>query len=249
MSMIKVSGVWKTYNLHKSVGIKELFVGRTRSDEHRFARKWALQDVSFEVSAGRSLGIVGHNGTGKSTLLSLLLGTIRADRGTIVRAGRTGAMLELGSGCHPELSGRENIFLNGSILGLHIREIKAKFDAIVQFSELGTAIDQPMRTYSAGMSARLAFSVLAHAHSDVLLIDEILAVGDASFQAKCSDFLKDYIASGGTLVVVSHNLHTLRELCVAGLWLHEGAIAEYGTIDCAIDRYRTWIDAQAGGTG
>lgn len=236
--MIEVNGVWKTYHNHAQIGIKERLVGKRLPEEGRFLRNWALQDISFTVDSGRSLGIVGHNGTGKSTLLSLLLGTIKEDRGTITRKGCIGAMLELGSGCHPDLSGRENIFLNGSILGLRIAEIKQKFDSIIAFSELGAAIDLPMRTYSSGMSARLAFSVLAHAHRDVLLIDEILAVGDASFQTKCSAYLRDYTAQGGTLVVVSHSLSTLQELCADGIWLHEGRLAERGEIGDVVERYR-----------
>lgn len=241
MPMIEVNGVWKTYHNHPRLGIKERLVGKRAAEGGRFARGWALQDISFKVDAGRSLGIVGHNGTGKSTLLSLILGSIKEDRGEIKRTGYIGGMLELGSGCHPDLTGRENIYLNGSILGLRIAEIRQKFDSIVAFSELGSAVDLPLRTYSSGMSARLAFSVLAHAHRDVLLIDEILAVGDASFQAKCATFFSDYRARGGTLIVVSHDLHHLQELCADGIWLHEGRLAEYGPIEATIDSYRKFI--------
>jgi ABC-2 type transport system ATP-binding protein len=250
MPMIEVDGVWKTYRNRVQLGIKERLVGKRMpgEDEH-FARTWALEDISFQVSAGRSLGIIGHNGTGKSTLLSLILGTIKEDRGEIRRRGRIGAMLELGSGCHPDLTGRENIYLNGSILGLHIAEIKREFDSIVAFSELGSAIDLPMRTYSSGMSARLAFSVLAHANRDILLIDEVLAVGDASFQAKCANYFSDYTAQGGTLVVVSHNLETLLELCADGVWLDEGRLVEHGTIEVAVESYRKFIAAKTEPTG
>lgn len=238
MSMIDVSGVWKTYRNHPQLGLKERLVGkRVPVEEGRFARSWALRDISFQVDAGRSLGIVGHNGTGKSTLLSLILGTIKEDRGTIKRKGRIGAMLELGSGCHPDLTGRENIFLNGAILGLRIAEIKQKLDSIIAFSELGAAINLPMRTYSSGMSARLSFSVLAHAHHDALLIDEILAVGDASFQTKCSAYFRDYTAQGGTLVVVSHSLQAIQDLCVDGLWLHEGKLVQQGPISNIVKNY------------
>lgn len=238
MAMIEANGVWKRYINHLQLGIKERLVGRSLpvQDEH-FARNWTLQDINFQVEAGRSLGIMGNNGSGKSTLLSLILGTLKEDRGKIRRKGRIGAMLELGSGCHPDLTGRENILLNGAILGLRIAEIKQKFDSIVAFSELGAAIDMPMRTYSSGMSARLAFSVLVHAHRDVLLIDEILAVGDAGFQAKCSAYLHDYTAQGGTLVVVSHDLVTLEKLCADGIWLHEGKLAERGAIVEVTKRY------------
>ncbi|AMA58986.1 ABC transporter ATP-binding protein [Bradyrhizobium sp. CCGE-LA001] len=239
MPVVAVHEVWKTYHNHSVLGIKERLVGkRVAAPEGRFARSWALQDITFKVDAGRSLGIIGHNGTGKSTLLSLLLGTIKEDRGTIERSGRIGAMLELGSGCHPDLTGRENIFLNGSILGLRINEIKRKFDSIVAFSELGPAIELPMRAYSAGMSARLAFAVLAHADRDVLLIDEILAVGDAAFQAKCADYLSNYTARGGTLIVASHDLQNLQTLCVEGIWLHEGKLVEQGPIAAVARSYQ-----------
>lgn len=243
MVAIEVRNVWKTYRSYASFGIKEWMLGKRISKEGRFSRNWALQDISFNVHSGRSLGIVGHNGTGKSTLLSLMLGTLQADRGSITQRGRVGAMLELGSGCHPDLTGRENIYLNGAIQGLRIAEIKASFDSIVDFSELGPAIEQPMRTYSAGMSARLAFSVLAHAKSDVLLIDEILAVGDASFQNKCTDFLNSYTQQGGTLVVVSHSLQTLQELCVEGIWLHEGKLISNEPIGVTVERYRQSVAA------
>lgn len=240
MSMIEVNGVWKTYYNHLQLGIKERLVGkRVPAEQNRFARSWALQDINFEVHAGHSLGIVGHNGTGKSTLLSMLLGTIKQDRGEIRRRGRIGAMLELGSGCHPDLTGRENIFLNGAILGLRIAEIKRKFDSIVDFSELGSAIDLPMRTYSSGMSARLAFAVLAHAHRDVLLIDEILAVGDASFQVKCAAYLRDYTLQGGTLVVVSHDLRAIEDLCKDGIWLNEGKLVKQGLISTVVENYKS----------
>ena len=247
---IEVNGVWKTYHNHVRLGVKERLVGkRVSGEEEHFARRWALKDINFKVEAGRSLGIVGHNGTGKSTLLSLILGTIKEDQGEIKRRGQIGAMLELGSGCHPDLTGRENIFLNGSILGLRIAEIKQKFDSIVAFSELGSAIDLPLRTYSSGMSARLSFAVLAHAHRDVLLIDEVLAVGDASFQAKCSAYLSDYTARGGTLVVVSHNLEAVQELCVDGIWLDEGRLIEQGSIETTIEAYRKFIVRSIEATG
>jgi homopolymeric O-antigen transport system ATP-binding protein len=242
MPMIELNGVWKTYHNHPRLGIKERLVGkRVAAEQGRFARNWALQDISFTVDAGRSLGVVGHNGTGKSTLLSLILGTINQDRGEIRRKGNIGGMLALGSGCHPDLTGRENIYLNGSILGLRIAEIRRKFDSIVAFSELGSAINLPLRTYSSGMSARLAFSVLAHAHRDVMLIDEVLAVGDASFQTKCAAFFSDYQAQGGTLIVVSHDLVSLQALCADGIWLHEGKVVERGTIAATIDSYRKFI--------
>lgn len=238
MKMLELCDVWKSYGSASRAGVKELLVGKPEVIDSRFFREWALEDISVSVEAGRSLGIVGHNGTGKSTLLSVMLGTLLVDRGSIVRRGRVGAMLELGSGFHPDLTGRENVFLNASILGVRIREARANFDSIVEFSELGSAIEQPMRTYSSGMSARLAFAVLAHAHSDVLLIDEVLAVGDAGFQRKCADFFAAYTANGGTLVIVSHNLEALERLCHDGICLHEGRMVARGSIDTALDCYR-----------
>jgi lipopolysaccharide transport system ATP-binding protein len=241
MAVIEANGVWKKYYSHLRLGIKERLVGKHVPPEGRFARNWALQDVSFTVDAGRSLGVIGHNGTGKSTLLGLILGTIKQDRGDIRCKGDIGGMLALGAGCHPDLTGRENIYLNGSILGLCLAEIHQKFDSIVAFSELGSAIDLPLRTYSSGMSARLAFSVLAHAHRDVMLIDEVLAVGDAGFQAKCAAYFADYQARGGTLIVVSHDLISLEKLCVDGIWLHEGKVVHQGPVAEAIECYRKFI--------
>ena len=169
MKRLELCDVWKSYGSPIRVGVKELLVGKTNATDSRFLRKWALEDISLSLDAGRSLGIVGHNGTGKSTLLSIMLGTFLADRGSIVRRGRVGAMLDLGAGFHPDLTGRENVFLNASIMGVRIREVRAKFDSILEFCELGAAIEQPLRTYSSGMSARLAFAVLAHVDSDVFL--------------------------------------------------------------------------------
>jgi lipopolysaccharide transport system ATP-binding protein len=242
MAMIEIRNIWKSYGPINRVGIKELMVGKRTVVERRFLRKWALENISFSVDAGRSLGIVGHNGTGKSTLLSLILGTLSADCGCIVRRGRIGSMLELGSGFHSDLTGRENIFLNASILGLRIREAREQFDSILAFSELGSAIEQPMRTYSSGMSARLAFAVLAHARSDVLLIDEVLSVGDAGFQKKCASFFSNYTENGGTLVIVSHDLETIKQLCLDGICLHEGKLLEQGSIGAVIDNYRLRIE-------
>lgn len=243
MQMLKLHDVWKAYGAPARVGVKELLVGKSNVTDRKFLRKWALEDINFSLDAGQSLGIVGLNGTGKSTLLSVMLGTLLVDRGSIVRRGRIGAMLELGSGFHPDLTGRENVFLNASILGVRIREVRAKFDSILEFCELGAAIEQPLRTYSSGMSARLAFAVLAHTHSDVLLIDEVLAVGDASFQRKCVDFLAAYTASGGALVIVSHNTEALKKMCHEGICLGEGRILAHGPIHTILDCYAKICDA------
>lgn len=245
MRLIEVVGVWKTYGNRSRYGLKDRLVGKAPLADGRFSRRWVLQDISMSIDSGSSVGIVGHNGTGKSTLLSLLLGTIKEDRGTIRRQGRHGAMLELGAGFHPDLTGRENIFLNGSILGLRIHEIRKSFDSIVAFSELAEAIEQPVRTYSSGMSARLAFAVLAHAHRDVLLIDEIISVGDASFQARCLSYFQEFVAQGGTLVVVSHDLGVLQTLCVDGICLREGKMVDQGRIGDVVSGYRRMIEREA----
>lgn len=235
---IKVDGVWKGYSAYKAIGLKAATVGRQRRLGVDYSRKWALQDINFEVEVGKSFGIVGHNGSGKSTLLSLLFGTIFCDQGSIVTFGNIGGMLELGAGCNLELTGRENIFMSAAILGMRISEVNRAFDSIVDFSELGSAIDLPLRTYSQGMSARLAFSVLAHARRDILLIDEVLSVGDLGFQEKCLQYLGDYTSSGGTLIVVSHDLLAVERLCSDGIMLHEGRVTAAGSMSSVIRTYR-----------
>lgn len=235
-AIIRCSSVWKRYG-KPARGIKELLVGRRKVVESRYSREWALRDVSFEVPRGSAFGIVGHNGTGKSTLLSLLLGTMRPDQGSIHIEGRVASLLELGAGFHPDLTGRENIFLYGSILGMTLAEIRKHFDAIVAFSELEGAIDNPIRTYSNGMTARLGFSTIIHTPVDVLLIDEVLAVGDSRFKAKCRDFLHDFKARQGTLVIVSHELETLEEMCDTGMCMNLGQVVEQGDIASVIAHY------------
>lgn len=236
-TMISCSGLWKCYG-KSARGIKDLLVGRHRTVESKYAREWALKDVSFEVQRGSAFGIVGHNGTGKSTLLSLLLGTIRPEMGTVSVDGRVAALLELGAGFHPELTGRENIFLYGSILGMTLAEIRSSFDAIVEFSELETAIDNPIRTYSSGMMARLGFSTIIHAPADILLVDEVLAVGDSRFNEKCRAFLHGFRARQGALVIVSHDLDTLASMCDTGMCLNLGEIVSRGAMGDVLDDYR-----------
>ena len=207
-SVVRCEDVWKRYG-RQARGIKELLVGRSKSVDSRYSREWALQEISFEVKRGSAFGIVGHNGTGKSTLLSLLQGTLLPDKGLIKNDGRVASLLELGAGFHPELTGRENIFLYASILGMTLAEIRKCFDSIVDFSELEGAIDNPIRTYSNGMIARLGFSTIIHVPVDLLLIDEVLAVGDSRFKEKCKQYLYDFKARNGTLVIVSHEIGTL----------------------------------------
>lgn len=228
----------KTYSRVRPLGIKELLVGRHRRVRSgRFSREWALRDVSFSVRAGRAFGVIGANGSGKSTLLSLVLGTLRPDNGTLRVTGRIASLLALGAGFHPELTGRQNVFLYSAILGMRLRDTRARFDKILEFSEIGDAIDNPLRTYSSGMITRLGFSTITHADADILLIDEVLGVGDLDFQAKCRSYLERFKRSG-TLMIVSHDLASLVELCDDGLWLDQGKIAYRGRMQDVVDHYR-----------
>lgn len=234
---VAVRELWKSYHQRPRLGIKELFVRREAARSSRFSREWALQDVTFAIEGGRAFGVVGHNGTGKSTLLGLLLGTILPDRGTVHVNGRVASLLEIGAGFHPELTGRENIFLYGSILGMTLREIRSRLERIVAFSELGDAIENPIRTYSNGMITRLGFSVIIHAPGDIVLIDEILGVGDTRFQQKCMERLMEFKRARGTIVFVSHDMETLRYVCDDGVCLNEGVVAKLGTMGEVIQHY------------
>ena len=205
---------------------------------------WALKDVSFEVKKGEILGIIGPNGAGKTTALRLLAGITAPTSGNIHGNGRVSALIQLGAGFHPDLTGRENIYLNGSILGLSREEINKRFDSIVDFSELGEFIDTPVKRYSSGMYVRLGFAVAAHIDPDILLIDEVLAVGDASFQAKCWKRIRDLQAVNTTVVFVSHNTWAVRGLCDRVLLLSKGKIDSEGVPDEVIQSYECSIRDQ-----
>lgn len=236
-AVIACESLWKSYHVRRPLSIKTLVVGRKSPEETRFSREWALNDVSFRVARGQAFGVVGHNGGGKTTLLSVLLGTVGVDRGRVEVCGRVASLLELGAGFHPDLTGRENAILLGSILGMRLDEIRARFGAIVEFSEIESAIDNPLRTYSAGMMVRLGFSVIIHSPADVFLIDEVLAVGDARFQEKCREYLREFKKRNGTLVIVSHNLRELAGICDEGICLDMGRVVDAGPIDGVISRY------------
>ena len=190
---------------------------------------WALRDVSFDVNEGEVLGIVGANGAGKSTLLKVLSRITVPTEGEALLRGRVASLLEVGTGFHPELTGRENIFMNGSILGMSRTEIAAKFDEIVAFAEVEAFLDTPVKRYSSGMYVRLAFAVAAHLEPEILLIDEVLAVGDVGFQRKCLGKMKDVARSGRTVLFVSHNMGAVKKLCDRGIWIDGGRIIETGT--------------------
>ena len=198
---------------------------------------WALKDVSFEVPEGEIVGIIGRNGAGKSTLLKLLSRITEPSRGRIRIRGRIASLLEVGTGFHPELTGRENIFLNGGILGMSRNETRAKFDEIVAFAEVAKFLDTPVKRYSSGMYVRLAFAVAAHLEPEILVVDEVLAVGDAEFQKKCLGKLHDVATGGRTVLFVSHNMHAVSSLCNRGLLLEGGCLARSGTVKEVMDAY------------
>ena len=198
---------------------------------------WALKDISFEIGEGEVLGIIGKNGAGKSTLLKILSRITEPTSGVIEINGRVSSLLEVGTGFHPELTGRENIFLNGAILGMRKKEIEEKFDEIVNFAEIEKFLDTPVKRYSSGMYVRLAFAVAAHLEPEVLLVDEVLAVGDIAFQKKCLGKMEDVAKGGRTVLFVSHNMGAIRSLCNNAIWLDNGRIIKKGTTDEVIKDY------------
>jgi len=199
---------------------------------------WALRDVSFRLEDGESLAIVGSNGAGKSTILSLAAGLTRPTRGKVIVQGRIAALLELGSGFHPDLTGAENLVLNAALLGLSRKKTNQLFDRIVEFSGIGEFIDDPLRTYSSGMVMRLAFSVAIQCEPDVLLIDEVLAVGDAQFQEKCREALAGFRRSGKAMLFVSHSAAAVREMCDRAIWIDHGSVVMQGRVDEVLDAYQ-----------
>jgi lipopolysaccharide transport system ATP-binding protein len=211
---------------------------RTKELSKRAKREfWALQDVSFEVKRGEAFGIIGHNGAGKSTLLKLLSRIMKPTSGTFEVVGRLSALIEVTAGFHPDLTGRENIYLNGAILGMTRREIESKFEEIVEFSGLAEFIDTPVKRYSSGMNARLGFSVASHVNPEVLIVDEVLSVGDNVFQQACMERMRSVINGGATVVFVSHNLKALSELCQRAMLLEHGKVVTIGSTDSALRQY------------
>jgi lipopolysaccharide transport system ATP-binding protein len=198
---------------------------------------WALDDVSFEIDRGEVVGIIGRNGAGKSTLLKVLSRITKPTRGFAELRGRVGSLLEVGTGFHPELTGRDNIFLSGAILGMRRADIARRFDDIVEFSGVSTFIDTPVKRYSSGMYVRLAFAVAAHLEPEILLVDEVLAVGDAEFQKKCLGKMQAVVSDGRTVLFVSHSMAAVKGLCRRGLWIDQGRLAADGPVDDVVDRY------------
>jgi len=236
---IEVVGISKRFRLYreKPTSLKQrLLSGRTRSDD-----LWALRDVTFDVTSGETLALIGHNGSGKSTLLKIIAGILRPTEGLIRQRGRIAALLELGAGFHHELTGRENVYLNASFLGLSRRDTDRVYDEIVRFAELEEFMDMAVKFYSSGMLVRLGFSVAVHVDPEILLIDEVLAVGDEAFQARCLDRVRTFQREGRTIVLVTHALDQVRQLCDRAVMLDHGAIHAMGDPDDVVRAMRLTI--------
>lgn len=237
VNAVEVSDLWKNFRLYHERN-QYLKAAILRGRRARYEEFWALRGISFSVATGTTLGVIGSNGSGKSTLLKCLTGILTPDRGTVGVKGRISALLELGAGFHPELSGRENVFLNGAILGLTKKEILARFDDIVEFAGLSQFIDTPVKNYSSGMYVRLGFAVAAHVDPEVLLIDEVLAVGDEVFQRKCAERIEQFRREGRTIVLVSHGLGQVEQLCEQVLWIDKGELKMFGPAGEVISAYQ-----------
>jgi len=256
---IRVNGLGKLYQIgaarEKGDGLRHALEGTVRKWGNRLRGRatppeptqedfWALKDVSFEIKRGECVGVIGRNGAGKSTLLKLLSRITEPTEGEIGLKGRVGSLLEVGTGFHPELTGRENIFLNGSVLGMGRREIQAKFDEIVAFSEVEKFLDTPVKRYSSGMYVRLAFSVAAHLEPDILIVDEVLAVGDMAFQARCYAFFAKLVQSGVSILLVTHNLLALKDYCRRGILLVDGRKVDDGPVHFVLQAYKKIMEAR-----
>lgn len=242
---ISVKNLNKCFQIYENPRdrLKQFLLPRLRhlsgkSSKNYFREFWALRDVSFEIKKGETVGIIGRNGSGKSTLLQIICGTLTPSSGSVQITGRVGALLELGSGFNSEFTGRENIYMNASLLGLSKEEIDKRFDNIVAFADIGEFIDQPVKFYSSGMYVRLAFSVVAHVDPDILVVDEALAVGDYAFQQKCFNRIQDLQKRGCSIVLVSHDLTSLVQFCSSGYVLREGVIVGRGSAHEAVNIYK-----------
>lgn len=233
---ISVDEVWKRFRIYheRNQSVKAALM---RGGRARFEDFWALSDVSFDVREGTTVGLIGHNGSGKSTLLKCLARILTPDRGSVTIRGKVSALLELGAGFHQELSGRENIYLNGSILGMSKADIDRRFDEIVSFAGVEQFIDMPVKNYSSGMYVRLGFSIATSVEPEVLLIDEVLSVGDENFQRKCLGRISELRSEGRTVVVVSHALGTVRSICDEAVWLERGRVRTVGPASDVADQY------------
>src|SRR3954469_3904596 len=250
MDRVQFESVSKRYVLGENMDAREALTAAARRLLHRERTErtvlWSLQDVSFSVGDGEALGIVGRNGAGKSTILKILARITSPTRGVSRTRGRVAALLEVGTGFHPELTGRENVYLNGAILGMTRRDISLRFDQIVDFSGVERFLETPVKRYSSGMYLRLAFAVAAHLEPDVLVVDEILAVGDAEFQRKCLGRMQEAEQEGRTLIFVSHDLQSLARICERSLWLERGQVVDSGPTAAIV---RSYLSSGLSGAG
>lgn len=243
--IISCRGVGKAYQLYlrRNDQLKQVLFGRWRRFYHEH---WVLRDVSFSVQRGEKVGVIGRNGAGKTTLLQIICGITRPTHGDVKVVGRVAPILALGAGFDHQLTGRENALIGGAILGMRRSEVEARLGAIAAFADIGDFFYQPLKMYSTGMSARLAFAVCAHADADILIIDEALSVGDAAFSAKCDAFIKDF-AKRGTILVVSHDLHLLGAICDRIVWVEDGVLRAFGPAKEVIASYLEWVQGEAQG--
>jgi ABC-2 type transport system ATP-binding protein len=252
-TVVRVEDVSKRFVIRKDNSLKERIVTLGRAGRRHSEDFWALRNVNLDIKAGTTIGLLGPNGSGKSTLLKVIGGILEPTTGSVERRGRLAALIELGAGMHPDLTGRENVFLNAAIVGLTQEEAEEKFDDILNFSGIGPFIDTQVKFYSSGMYVRLAFAVAIHTDPDVLLVDEVLAVGDEAFQKKCLDKIRDFQKEGRTIVLVSHALGQVQELCDTAVVLHHGEVMFHGTARRAVQNMREILegvriaDAEAAG--
>ncbi|MBK0092094.1 ABC transporter ATP-binding protein [Erwinia sp. S59] len=241
---IEFKNVTKRYPLYHHIGsgIKELIFNPKRALTMLSGRSYlAIEDISFKVEKGESVALIGRNGAGKSTSLSLVAGVIKPTSGSVEVHGRVASMLELGGGFHPELTGRENIRLNATLLGLRRKELNKRIDKIIEFSELGDFIDEPIRVYSSGMLAKLGFSVITQVDPDILIIDEVLAVGDISFQRKCINTINEFKSKGVTILFVSHSMNDIEQVCNKVIWIENHKVRKIGDSKAVIADYKEFM--------
>lgn len=250
---IRIQGLTKRFQIYDTPQdrLKQFLMPRLlkllgRSGRRYYKEFTALEDVSFEVKKGETVGIIGRNGSGKSTLLQMICGTLAPSDGLVETHGRIAALLELGSGFNPEFSGRENVYMNATVLGLSQEEVDDRFDEIINFADIGDFLEQPVKTYSSGMLVRLAFAVIAHVNADILIVDEALAVGDAFFSQKCMRFLREFMKTG-TVLFVSHDTGSIKTLCSSAIWLEKGMLIQEGSPKDICELYlEAFFEAQQG---
>lgn len=242
--LVRLRGVGKAYPKMATSRQRLRVIMQLLRGSNRYPSSAVLKDVSLEISPGRSLGVVGVNGAGKSTLLKLMTGILTPTWGTVEVNARIGALIELGAGFHPEYNGRDNLRMAAALQGLSAREIEEKTPEIIEFADIGDAIDEPVKHYSSGMVVRLGFAIVAVTRPQLLITDEVLAVGDESFQKKCIAWMERYLADGGTLILVSHGMYHVQKLCSEACWIHDGGVRAYGDVYDVTQDYLSWHERQ-----